>query len=384
MSLPFFTIVIPAKGRPSYLNDAIQSVIYQDFHNIQILISNNGADPALRAVASQYSHDNRIKYIEHETTLSMPAHWEKITNEFSGQYLMILTDRSVFKVGTLSYLYEHITHQTEKPNIVCWPWDIYLDDLKVLIPFKSTKDDFNILKSDDEMISISRGSSPLDSKLPRGLNSCVSNKLIKSLRIKYGSVFRAISPDLTFAYLCLMNSKEFTYINRPLFISQGLKVSNGGSALIGDSSHYFKLLGLSEPFKHVPVRYFLFYSCLNEDLLSISDLCSRHDLIMLWNKQKYYLDCLAEVDEKKAAGLLEIKHIEEMQHHIMHALESESTALQNEIKSRISNKNVIKMKFFYKLKVFLAANPNINKFLILLRKRKSRTFVSVLKAAGFK
>ena len=38
---PFFSIVIPTKNRPVFLRESIQSILYQDFDDYEIIVSDN-------------------------------------------------------------------------------------------------------------------------------------------------------------------------------------------------------------------------------------------------------------------------------------------------------------------------------------------------------
>lgn len=384
MNAPFFSIIIPAKGRPHYLDNAISSVLSQDFKNFEVLISNNGADPALLQIAEKYFQDDRVKYIEFENVLSMPSHWEKITLDFNGRYLLILTDRSVLKADALSHLHNHITQQSNPSDVICWPWEIYYDDLKILIPTSAEKKAFEILKPDSELLKIAQGESPLQFKLPRGLNSCVSKQFITILRKQYKTVFRKISPDITFAYLSLLNVDQYTFINRPLFISQGLQISNGGNTLSGDASGYFKFPDLNQPFTHVPIKSFLFYTSLTEDFLSTVKLCSRDDLIKKWNKEKYYTDCLDEIDIKKSEKLIKLTTINDLEASIFNALYEEDPDLIEKVLKKKKQKNVIKKLISRKVKKLFSRYPALFKVYLKLKHPACKSYEDVMWAAGYK
>ena len=85
--------------------EAIESVLLQNFQDIELVVSNNGADAALRDVAEKYRSNAGVRYVEQPEVLNMPTHWEKVTQELVGEYILILTDRSVLKAGALHYLH---------------------------------------------------------------------------------------------------------------------------------------------------------------------------------------------------------------------------------------------------------------------------------------
>ena len=81
---PLFTIIIPTYKRPDFVISALKSVLYQDYSNYNILVSNNGACKNTRDKLLPYINDKRIHYLETEQQLSMPQHWDFITRDIVG------------------------------------------------------------------------------------------------------------------------------------------------------------------------------------------------------------------------------------------------------------------------------------------------------------
>ena len=58
------TIAIPVFNGGEYLKEAIESVINQDYKDLEILISDNASSDETEEIGRNYSQiDNRIKYI---------------------------------------------------------------------------------------------------------------------------------------------------------------------------------------------------------------------------------------------------------------------------------------------------------------------------------
>ena len=380
---PFFSIFIPAKGRPGYLVDAIESVLLQEFEDMEIVISNNGADIALKEVVMRYSEDPRINYVEQPETLAMPMHWEKVTKDLAGDYLLVLTDRSVMKVGTLRFLHEQIM-QTEKwPDVISWSWDLYYDHLKILLRHPNNNLRFKTLNSDSQLKSFAQGVINFPYSLPRGLNSCVRNEFIASIRAKHGLAFRTLNPDFTFAYLCLLNTEQYVYIDSPLFISQGLNVSIGGNAYKGDASEYFNSLKLEDPFKHVPVKLPIDKSGIHEDFLSMASLCGRSDLLKLWNKSNYYLECFAEVEAKREAGILQDSLVDMMERDLVNTLKSEPMEIRESVNKVRTPTKKFRSRIRGVIKRLLGSKLESIRRYILLYIKGGLVFSTALESAGF-
>lgn len=383
MKSPFFSIFLPAKGRLEYLAEAIESVLLQDFQDIELVVSNNGADAALRDVAEKYRSNAKVRYVEQPEVLNMPTHWEKVTQELVGEYILILTDRSVLKAGALHYLHRQITKEDERPNVISWPWDLYYDHLKILLPYPATEKKMHSLSSDSQLMNTANGIYQFPYALPRGLNSCVRNDFINHMRVKHGAIFRPLTPDFSFGYLCLLNTSKFFYIERPLFVSQGLMVSNGGNSFGGDASPYFNSLNLKNPFQHVPLKLPLVQNGIHEDFLAMASLCGRDDLLKVWNRKNYYLECFAEIDAKRETGILRNDWIDEIERALVQTLMKESKEIQQGVKHTRTTIKKIRTRIIGLIKKTLGARLETIRRYVLLGKRGGITCQTALEAAGF-
>ena len=249
---PFFSVLLPTKGRPELARDALLSVLGQTFIDFEVIVSNNGADSATRAALGSLVHDSRVRYLEQEQILPMPEHWEKLSRLAKGHYLTVLPDRSVLKQGALAKI--ACLHQAggADAEVITWPWDLYYES-GFLLPFAQTTDASVVLESVKLCIDCFRPQAPYPMALPRGLNSSVSANVIRSIRNRHGEAFAPISPDFSFAFNCLLNHPRVVHLEESQMISQGLNVSNGGNAYLTDANAYVSSLGLGQVIKHSPI-----------------------------------------------------------------------------------------------------------------------------------
>ena len=84
MSTPFFSIVIPTKGRGFLVGGAIESVLRQSHPDFEVVVvDNDDADATAKAVG-QFK-DPRLRH--HRTGgLSMPDNWEAACAQGRGEY----------------------------------------------------------------------------------------------------------------------------------------------------------------------------------------------------------------------------------------------------------------------------------------------------------
>jgi len=237
---PFFSILIPTFNRPELISYAIESVLLQGFEDLEIIISNNGANEKTREVSKKYLIDPRVKYYENNNILNMPEHWDKLGQLFCGKYFLILTDRCLLKKGALNYLFIKIKESKYTIDVISWPWDLYLDKLGILLPSSCSTQKLEVkeINSNEYFDFLAANLSGVDYSMPRGLNSCVERKFYSKIVNIYGTVFKTISPDVTFSMYCIMNTPKFWYVNGSLFVSQGADVSNGGRVYTSTAEEY--------------------------------------------------------------------------------------------------------------------------------------------------
>jgi len=391
---PFFSIFIPTKGRPQYIEESLQSILLQNFNDFEVVVSNNGADGKTKQIIEDYkTKDNKLVYLEYKTTLNMPDHWEDATKKLKGQYILIVTDRCLLKQGTLSFLHNLINEKKQDASfdIITWNMDLYLDDSKILLQKPYQKTTTNVLNSQlelEKMINGEMGS--WGEFLPRGMNSCIKKDVLVDLRRKYFRIFRSLAPDFTCAFLCLLNSEKITYINQSLYLSRGTKVSNGGISYSGDGGiDYIESLKISDPFSFLPAKTTTVINTIHQDFLNICNLCNKHEISNKWSKVFYYKENFKEIEVKYSSLKTSMKKIKEIDLIFLTALSKESTPLINEVneyrllikKKRIS-RQVKSIILTLAESLFNSTISKIRRILIVKRK-KGEYYSSALKAAGF-
>lgn len=323
---PFFGILIPTSNRPSLVKETIQSVLHQTFYDYELLISNNGPDPQTRSIANQFCKcDTRIRYIEYDN-LSMHTHWEKATSNLTARYILILTDRSLLFRNSLNYIYQKVVDHCF-PDLISWRMSQYLDDSSILlnnpIQASSALTSAHILDPQHVFLDeISGVNSTWSERLPRGLNSAVSRHFIDQLRCQYGPLFRPISPDFTFASFCLLNSKSLLFIDRPLFLTRAMNVSNGGLGYSGEiNPSFIQSLGQGFTwFRHVPCKEFMISNMIFEDFLEIASTCKHDTVFDYFNLASYYRMLFRELKAKILYGKLQKTRLVQIHNNILDSI----------------------------------------------------------------
>ena len=378
-----FSILIPAKGRPSYLRDAIESVLLQDDVVADVLVSNNGADPELRDVVARFGPHKNLRYVEQPSVLNMPMHWETASRLLHGEYVIVLTDRSLLRQGALRRLASIIDGASETIDAIAWSWDLYYDHLKILLPHNANSNERGFVAPKHILSNFAKGMSAFPYALPRGLNSCVHRSVIDQIRSIRGQAFLPVNPDFSFAFSVLCLAHNLYYEPTPLFVSQGLKVSNGNIGYEGDAQRYTNELGAEGEFRFVPVKSSFVQNSIHEDFLRTMAAFQNEARAGEWNRKAYYLQTIEELQAKRAAARLTATRLSELQDGINLALANEPEPLRFEILQQAKSQNSVLRATIAIVKRLLGSKVEWLRA-ILLRFRGGRYYSSALAAAGFK
>lgn len=378
-----FSVLIPAKGRPSYLQDAIQSILLQDDVVAEVLVSNNGADPALRDVVARFGTHKNIRYVEQPSVLNMPVHWETASRLLQGEYVIVLTDRSLLRQGALQRLASIIDGASEKIDAISWSWDLYYDHLKILLPHNANSNKRGFLEPKHILSDFAKGMSEFPYALPRGLNSCVHRSVIDQIRSIRGQAFLPVNPDFSFAFSVLCLANNLYHEPTPLFVSQGLKVSNGNMGYEGDAQRYTNELGAEGEFKFVPIISSFVQNSIHEDFLRTMAAFRNDAMAGEWNRKAYYLQTIEELQAKREAGRLTAARLADLEDGVNHALAHETDSLRFEILQEARRNNSVRRASIGFTKRLLGSKIEWLRA-ITLRFRGGYYCSSAMEAAGFK
>lgn len=378
---PTFTILLPAKGRPELVVDAITSVIGQTFGDFEIIVSNNGADPRVREAIRPALHDPRVRYYEQPQLLPMPTHWERISLLARGRYQIVVPDRSLLRRNALETIAALHASDADEAKIVSWTWDLYHSRSRLLESIGDGREESVILDSDQTILSWLSSDNAYPTALPRGLNSSVATSIVEEIRRRIGCAFATLSPDYSFAYACLLSRPRFTYLPKALSISQGLDVSNGGNAYRTDASTYLATLGLKQVICYSPIDAALVENIIAEDFFVTCHRLNRLDLLERVDRSILYLKCFAELKVKRDAGVLPVADLLKLRDAIQTALNKEPEAIRARV---ASDKRSRKITQIIRSSIRFLMGDRIEHLRPwLLRMRGARRFDSALEAAGF-
>ena len=85
------SVAITAYNQAQYIGQAVESVLAQDYPNLEVVVSDNHSMDPIQEVMAAYTSDPRVKYIRNETNLGMIGNFRKALYEYStGDYALHL------------------------------------------------------------------------------------------------------------------------------------------------------------------------------------------------------------------------------------------------------------------------------------------------------
>lgn len=375
MVAPYYSIIVPTRNRPNLFLQTVDSIVRQDFDDYEVIVSDNSSDSRTRDAFSALDVSSKFKYFRPDSELSMPDHWEFATLKATGQYVIILTDRSVLCVGALKRIHHALVNSEKSVEVCSWPWNTYDDDSQVLISLGASGS-AAWKKSSMVLQSFSGPQKNYPYELPRGLNSCYSAAIAASVRARYGRLFYPLSPDYHSAFLFLSMVAEILYIDTPLFVSHGLTVSNGGAAYVSDATPYLLSLDSVDWYAQVPIKAPLSESLIYQDYLDVANEFSGG-----WPADwvEYFVRNYRELLDKQAAGQITNERMAEFFAEWQRALGEQNEVVRAQVSAELGK--LMRQRRLTKFVPYRA-------FEWLRRKQRgsssvSRKCPSVMEAAGF-
>lgn len=97
---PKFTVVVPTRARAELLSSCLETVVRQDYPNLQIIVSDNFSGDSTEDVVRSFS-DPRIKYYNTGKRLSMSHNWEFALSHVTDGWVCIVGDDDGLMPGAL-------------------------------------------------------------------------------------------------------------------------------------------------------------------------------------------------------------------------------------------------------------------------------------------
>jgi glycosyltransferase involved in cell wall biosynthesis len=98
-----FSVLLPTRNRLDYLRYAVETVLRQDYHDWELIVSDNCSEDDVGGYV-RLLNDPRIKYYRTEQFVSVTENWNNALDRSSGDYVVMLGDDDGLMPGYFSAL----------------------------------------------------------------------------------------------------------------------------------------------------------------------------------------------------------------------------------------------------------------------------------------
>lgn len=122
---PFFSIVIPTYNRAALIGATLDSVLRQEFADLELLVVDDGSKDNTAAVVQAYT-DPRLHYLPKENAERAAARNYGL-DRARGEYVLFLDSDDLLHPNHLRTLHQAIVAQTPRPNFIATKYDFDRD-----------------------------------------------------------------------------------------------------------------------------------------------------------------------------------------------------------------------------------------------------------------
>ncbi len=222
MSAPDISILLPTRGRPETFGAALATALAQDHSAIEVVVQNNGADPATRALV-EAARDPRIAYDETPAVLSMTDNWERALRRARGRWVTVLGDDDGLMADACRIVYGLAAADPELAVISWAPadygWDSDRSHLRNRLAVKNVLDaDRREMTATADLFDRALDLTLSFLDLPMAYNGFVAARLIRTAQSRWGRYFGSVLPDVHSGLVNLLLADRYLRLHRPLSV----------------------------------------------------------------------------------------------------------------------------------------------------------------------
>jgi glycosyltransferase involved in cell wall biosynthesis len=114
--MPFFSVVIPTYNRAKLVSRAIDSVLNQTYHDLELIVIDDGSTDNTREALSVYNADPRFVYVYQNNTKESGARNNGMRLS-KGEWVCLLDSDDIFLENHLQVLHDAIVGNQQRPGI---------------------------------------------------------------------------------------------------------------------------------------------------------------------------------------------------------------------------------------------------------------------------
>ena len=110
-----FSVLLPTRNGGKYLESSIESVLSQDYQDMELIVFDNANTDNTAEVVNAYSNDKRLKYYRTQSVVSVTDNWNNALKKSSGDYVLMMGDDDFLLPGYFDTL-DKIIEENDFPD----------------------------------------------------------------------------------------------------------------------------------------------------------------------------------------------------------------------------------------------------------------------------
>ena len=110
-----FSVLLPTRNGGKYLKSCIESVLSQDYKDMELIVFDNANTDNTAEVVNSYSDDKRLKYYRIDSVVSVTDNWNNALKKSSGDYVLMMGDDDFLLPGYFDTL-DKIIKENDFPD----------------------------------------------------------------------------------------------------------------------------------------------------------------------------------------------------------------------------------------------------------------------------
>ena len=110
-----FSVLLPTRSGGKYLKSCIESVLSQDYKDMELIVFDNANTDNTAEVVNSYSNDKRLKYYRTDSVVSVTDNWNNALKKSSGDYVLMMGDDDFLLPGYFDTL-DKIIKENDFPD----------------------------------------------------------------------------------------------------------------------------------------------------------------------------------------------------------------------------------------------------------------------------
>jgi glycosyltransferase involved in cell wall biosynthesis len=332
---PFFTVAVPSKNRPEQLRLAARSVLAQTFPDLELIVCDNSDEAeaaATEAVVRELS-DPRVVYVRTSGRLSMPDNWERAVADARGEYVGILTDRSVYYPHILERAHREI-QATGVPLIGWLPESYGRGPSGRDFRSRACTGGSSLVES-RRLLEFFLHGHPKNApkRVPKLMSAMCSRTVIEQIRASsVGRVCPPVCPDYTSGYLMLAFTDRTMLLDEAGFVSCGRGNGSAFRRRGALATRFLHDLGMTwrDLVDRMPTRACFTSALVLNDLMRLKEQLPDRFAGYGMDRTQYYLGCLTDYERAARRGTELFEDLDEL----LEGLNLESPAIQAAVRTR--------------------------------------------------